>query len=214
MNLREFKSSQIANILASAIGWFLSILGLVFLMVFSLREGSGLQIASCALYGGSTVVSYTIFTLYHVFRFNERWGRIFRILDHATIFLLIAATYTPLTLVFLRGHGGRRLFSAVWALTVFGIVFKIFYVDRLNLLAPLIYLFMGWLILLDIRPAMEFIPPPGMHLLLGGGLLYSVGLIFFYLDRIPFNHAIWHLFVLAGGLCHYFVILDYALPRP
>jgi hemolysin III len=212
MNLHELKLTQIANISASAIGLFLSIPGLIFLMIHSLREGNGLQIASCAVYGGSLVVSYTIFTLYHIFRFNERWGRIFRILDHATIFLLIAATYTPLTLVFLRGHGGRRLLAAVWALTVFGVVFKIFYVDRFNILAPLIYLFMGWLILLDLGPALKFIPSSAMHLLLGGGFLYSIGLIFFYQDRIPFNHAIWHIFVLAGSLCHYLVIFDYVLP--
>jgi len=206
MDQRYYKSTQIANTLTPAVGGVLSLPGLVVLVSHAVSNGNGWHIVGCTIYGASLVISYTLFTLYHVFKFHERWGTLFKILDHSSIYLLIAGTYTPLTLVYLRGNWGWTLFSAVWGLTVLGVLFKIFFVHRFKILAPLIYLFMGWLLVSAIQPVVELIPGPGLKLILAGGLFYSSGLIFYSWKRLPFHHAIWHLFVLAGSVCHHFAI--------
>nr|WP_305046666.1 hemolysin III family protein [Geoalkalibacter sp.] len=213
MDPRHYRRTQIANILAPGIGFALSIPGLVLLMVAAARHGEVWHVVSCAIYGASLVISYALFTLYHVFKFHVRFGKIFKILDHSTIYLLIAGTYTPFTLVFLRGNWGWTLFAAVWGLTLAGVIFKIFFVHRFKILAPLIYLAMGWLIILAIEPAMALIPPPAIRLLLAGGLAYSLGLIFYAWKGLPFHHAIWHLFVFAGSFLHYLAVLWHVIPR-
>jgi hemolysin III len=211
MDRRFYRPTQIANTLTPAVGFLLSIPGLVALLVLSTRDGDNWKTVSFAIYGASLVISYAIFTLYHVFKFHQRWGTIFKILDHSTIYLLIAGTYTPFTLVYLRGNWGWTLFGAAWGLTALGILFKIFFVHRFKILAPLLYLGMGWLIVLAIEPAIALIPHPELDLLLAGGLCYSFGLIFYAWKRLLFHHAIWHLFVLAGSICHYFAIYYSAL---
>ncbi|HKK01796.1 MAG TPA: hemolysin III family protein [Desulfuromonadales bacterium] len=213
MDQRFYKTVQIANTVAPAIGFALSIPGLVVLIRRAAGNGDGWDVVSFAIYGSSLVISYAIFTLYHIFKFHKRLGHVFKILDHSTIYLLIAGTYTPITLVSLRGNGGWILFGAVWGLTVCGILFKVFFVHRFKILAPLIYLFMGWLIIFAIKPAIALIPPGGLRLLLAGGVFYSLGLIFYAWKRLLFHHAIWHLFVLAGSLCHYFAVCDHLLPH-
>ena len=206
MDPRYFKATQIANVITPAIGLALGIPGLVGLIMHALSNGTGLHVATFAIFGLSLVISYALFTLYHLFKFDPRWGKLFRILDHATIYLLIAGTYTPFTLAFLRGNWGWTLFGTVWGMAVMGIIFKIFYVDRFKVLGPLIYLFMGWLIIFASKPAIELIPAGGLQLLLAGGLCYSFGLLFYMWKRLLFHHAIWHLFVLAGSACHYFAV--------
>jgi len=213
MDQAYYRPTQVANILTPAVGLLLSIPGFVALVVHAVRGGNGWHIASFTIYGASLVISYAAFTLYHVFKFHRRWGTVFKILDHSTIYLLIAGTYTPFTLIFLRGSWGWTLFVAVWTATALGVIFKILFVHRFKILAPLIYLFMGWLLVFAIQPAIELIPRPGLHLLLAGGLFYSFGLIFYAWKRLPFHHAIWHLFVLAGSACHYFAIYWHALPH-
>ena len=138
--------------------------------------------------------------------------RFLKILDHSTIYLLIAGTYTPFTLVTLRGHWGWTLFATVWGVTVLGVLFKIFFVHRFKIAGPLIYLFMGWLIIFAIEPVVELIPWPGLQLLLAGGFFYSFGLIFYAWKKLLFHHAIWHLFVLAGSICHYFAVYYHVIP--
>jgi len=212
MDQRYYEPTRIANILASAIGWVLSLPGLVALISHARENGNGWHVTSCAVYGSSLVISYGVFTFYHVFKFHKRWGMLFKILDHSTIYFLIAGTYTPFTLVYLRGNWGWTLFTAVWALTVMGVFFKIHFVHRFKVLAPLIYLFMGWLIIVAIKPAVELIPPDGLRLLLAGGLFYTGGLVFFAWEKLLFHHAIWHLFVLAGSICHYFAVYYHVIP--
>jgi len=212
MDQRYYKPTQIANTLASAVGWLLSLPGLVALVGHAAHTGNGWYIVSCSIYGTSLVISYAAFTLYHVFKFHERWSKIFRILDHSTIYLLIAGTYTPFTLVYLRGNWGWTLFFAVWGLSVLGVFFKIFFVHRFKILAPLIFLLMGWMLVFAIKPAVELIPRTGLQLLLAGGLFYSFGLIFYAWKQLLFHHAIWHLFVLAGSICHYFAVFSYVIP--
>jgi hemolysin III len=212
MEPRYYRPTQIANTLTPAVGFLLSIPGLIALLVLSARHGDSWKLVSCAIYGASLVISYAAFTLYHAFKFHQRWGTVFKIIDHSTIYLLIAGTYTPFTLVYLRGHGGWILFTAVWGLTLLGVLFKTFFVHRFKVLAPLIYLGMGWLFVLAIKPAIALIPSSGLHLLLAGGLFYTFGLVFYAWKRILFHHAIWHLFVLAGSICHYFAVYYSTLP--
>ncbi len=214
MDPSRYKITQIANTLASGIGFVLGIPALVVLVMGAARHGTAWHIVSCAIFGASILVSYAVFTVYHIFKFHERFGRLFRILDHATIFVLIAGTYTPFALIHLRGNWGWTLFAAVWVLTVLGIVFKAFFIYRFKVLGPLLYLLMGWLILFAIKPALEFIPHPALLLLLAGGFFYSFGLVFYASKRLPFHHAIWHLFVLAGTTFHYFAVFYYVIPHP
>jgi len=212
MDQRSYKLTQIANTATPAIGLLLSLPGLILLIKRAVENGNGWHLVSCSIYGATLVISYAVFTLYHVFKFHEGWGKTFKILDHSTIYLLIAGTYTPFTLVYLRGNWGWTLFGTVWGLTVLGVFFKIFFVHQLKILSPMIYLLMGWLLIFTIKPAMELIPPAGLLLLLAGGLFYSFGLIFYAWKRLPFHHAIWHLFVLAGSACHYFAVYYHVIP--
>lgn len=212
MDPRYYKPTQILNTLTPALGLFLSLPGLVLLVAQAATNGNGWHLVSFTIYGTTLVISYAAFTLYHIFKFHERWGKIFKILDHSTIYLLIAGTYTPFSLVTLRGRGGWALFGTVWGVTALGVFFKINFVHKFKIVAPLIYLFMGWLIIFAIKPAIELIPWPGLKLLLAGGFFYSFGLIFYAWKRLLFHHAIWHLFVLAGSVCHYFAIYYYVIP--
>ncbi|MBN2644285.1 MAG: hemolysin III family protein [Desulfuromonadaceae bacterium] len=206
MEQRHYKSTQIANIASPAFGFVLSIPGLIALILHALSNGQGIHLLTFIVYGSCLVISYAVFTLYHIYKFHARLGRLFRILDHATIYLLIAGTYTPFALGLLRGNWGWTLFATVWAVAILGIVFKVFFIERFKILGPLTYLAMGWLIVLVIKPAMTLIPTAGLLLLLVGGLFYSFGLIFYAWKQLRFHHAIWHLFVLAGSVCQYFAV--------
>jgi len=212
MDPDNFRSAQIVNIVTPAIGFIASIPGSVLLIVHAANFGNRWHIVSFSIFGASLVISYAAFTLYHIFKFHKRLGRFFRILDHSTIYILIAGTYTPFALVSLRGNWGWTLFSIVWGITILGVLFKIFFVHRLKVMAPLIYLLMGWLVVFAAKPAMELIPEAGLWLLLSGGLFYSFGLIFYAWKRFLFHHAIWHLFVLAGSSCHFFAVYNLVLP--
>ena len=212
MDSSYYRSTQIVNIVTPAIGLIASIPGSVALIVHASSYGNRWHIVSFSIYCASLVVSYTAFTLYHIFKFHKHWGKVFKILDHSTIYILIAGTYTPFTLVSLRGNWGWTLFSAVWGVTILGIFFKIYFIHRFKIMAPLIYLFLGWLIVFAIKPAIELIPETSLWLLLSGGLFYSFGLIFYAWKRLLFHHAIWHLFVLAGSSCHFFAVYNLVLP--
>jgi hemolysin III len=212
MDPRYYKRVQIANILSPAIGLFLSLPAWVGLILHAAGNGNGWHIVSCTIYGATLVISYGVFTLYHIFKFHERWGTLFKILDHSTIYLLIAGTYTPFLLVSLRGNWGWTLFSLVWGLTILGVLFKIFFVHRFKILAPLIYLFMGLLLFFAIKPAIVLIPTGGLQLVLVGGFFYIFGLIFYAWKRLLYHHAIWHLFVLAGSICHYIAVYFFLIP--
>jgi hemolysin III len=212
MEQRYYRSTQIANIASPALGFILSIPGLVALLMHARSDGNGVHLLTFIIYGMSLVISYAVFTLYHIFKYDARLGKLFKILDHATIYLLIAGTYTPFALVFLRGNWGWTLFATVWGVAVLGIIFKIFFIHRFKILGPLIYLMMGWLSVFVIKPAIELIPAAGLQLLFTGGLFYSFGLIFYAWKRLRFHHAIWHLFVLAGSSCHYFAVYIHVIP--
>jgi len=199
-----------ANRLTVGAGALMSVAGL-FALVRVALQGDIWRIVSCSIYGSTLVLFYVISTLYHSIR-RPRLRYVFRVLDHACIFLIIAGTYTPFTLVSLRGAWGWSLFGTVWGLAIAGVAFKAVMTARLRLVAPLLYLAMGWLIVIAYQPLLAAVPRGGIDWLIAGGLFYSAGLIFYAWDRLPYNHAVWHLFVLAGSACHYFAIYLYVAP--
>jgi hemolysin III len=203
---------ELANSITHGVGLALSVVGLIVLIVLSVTRGSVWHIFGCTIFGVTLVLLYSASTLYHSFR-TPRLKRILKILDHTAIYLLIAGTYTPFTVVNLRGFWGWTLFSLVWGLSVFGIVWKFFYAERFQIISTLIYLAMGWLVLIAIKPVTIALPLSGILWLVAGGIFYTVGVLFFALKRLPYNHAIWHVFVLAGSTCHYFAVMFAVLPR-
>jgi hemolysin III len=199
------------NALTHGLGALLSLAGLVVLVILASLRGGAWHIVSCSIYGVTLVLMFAGSTLYHSFR-NPRRKHVFRIIDHAAIFLLIAGTYTPFVLVTLRGGWGWSLFGVIWGLAVAGIVFQVFFIGRFRVLQTLIYLLMGWLVVIAAKPLLAGLPRPGLLWLLAGGLSYTVGALFYLWKKLPYHHAAWHLFVLAGGICHYFAVLFYVLP--
>ena len=202
---------ELANGITHGIGLALSVVGLVALVALSIIRGNGWHIAGCTTFGVTLVLLYTASTLYHSFR-RPRLKRILKILDHTAIYLLIAGTYTPFTLVNLRGFWGWVLFALVWGFCLFGIVWKLFHAERFLLVSTLLYIAMGWLVLIAVKPLLAAVPLSGIAWLLAGGLFYMVGVLFFALKRVPYNHAIWHVFVMAGSICHYIAVVLYVLP--
>ena len=203
---------EIAHSVTHGIGVILSVAGLVVLVTLAALRGNAWHVVSSSIFGATLIFLYTASTLYHSIT-HPGAKRVLRVFDHSAIFLLIAGTYTPFTLVSLRGGWGWTLFVAVWGLALVGIVYKITAKNRFRLLSVLLYLGMGWLVLVAIEPMVTTVPIPGLILLLAGGLCYTLGLIFYVWRSLPYSHAVWHVFVLAGSICHYFAVLLYVIPR-
>ena len=202
---------EIANSIIHGAGALVSIAGLVLLIIFSSIYGQASHIASCTVFGISLVLLYTSSTLYHSFQ-KPNIKHIFKILDHSCIYVLIAGTYTPFMIVIVRGVLGWTIFAFVWSLTILGIIFQTFFVYRFKIASTLAYILMGWLIIFVIKPLFQKLPGGGIAWLVAGGLAYTLGTIFYVWKKLPFNHAIWHLFVLAGSVCHFIAILFYVVP--
>lgn len=205
-------AEELANRLTHGIGALLSVAGLVVLTVYSASHGDAWVITSTAVYGASLVLLYTASTLYHSVT-SDRWRRFFQKLDHAAIFLLIAGTYTPFTLGPLRGAWGWTLFGIVWAMALIGVVLKIFFAGKADVLSTLAYLAMGWLVIIAIKPLIAAVPPGALWWLIAGGVCYSLGTIFYLWTKLPYNHAVWHVWVLGGSVCHWVAIFGYIVPR-
>ena len=196
--------------LTHAVGTLLSIGALVIMIV--LAGGEPLKIVAAAVFGSSLIVLYLSSTLYHCFT-SPRWKAHFQALDHACIYLLIAGSYTPVTLVTLRGASGWWLFGIVWSLAIIGMLVKTLRKGkRDHWISTALYLAMGWLILFALKPLIREMAAPGVWLLVAGGFTYSFGIVFYAWHRLPFNHAIWHLFVLGGSACHVLAVMLYVLP--
>jgi hemolysin III len=200
-----------ANALTHAFGVLCSGVSLLLLVDACLERGSVLELLSCFVFGTSLLLMYLSSTLYHAARCPNR-KRALRIFDHSMIYVCISGSYTPVALIGLGGTWGWSLFIVVWVLTVLGLLFKIFFTGKMERLSLAIYLGMGWLAVAAAQPIWESIHPGGILWLVAGGLAYTVGTVFFALDRIRFFHAIWHLFVLTGSLCHVNAVLCYILP--
>jgi hemolysin III len=205
-------AEEIANAITHGFGIILSIIALFALIYGSINRGSILHIVSCSIYGVSLLILYVISTLYHSIR-NEKQKKIFRKLDHISIYLLITGTYMPLTLVVLKGAFGWTLFGLIWSFCIIGILFKVFFGPKYELISSLFYLLMGWLAVFAIKPLIAAVTLNAFILILIGGLFYSLGVIFFAMDKkFSYFHAIWHMFVLAGSICHFFMIFLYVIP--
>jgi len=203
---------ELANSITGGIGWALSIAGLAVLVVFASLYGNAWHIVSVSIYGATLVLLFGATTLYHSLPW-PRVKRFFKTLDHSAIYLLIAGTYTPFTLVTLRGAWGWTLFGLTWGLCVSGVLFKLFYTGRFDFVSTLLYVAMGWIGVIAIQPMLAALPDAGLVMLLIGGLSYTFGVIFYLLDgRIPFFHAVWHLFVLAGSTVHFFTVMFFVVP--
>jgi len=201
---------ELFNSISHLTGTVAALAGLTVLVVLTSLQGDPWKIVSVSIYGGSLFLLYLSSTLYHSFK--GRAKRVFQKLDHQSIYLLIAGSYTPLTLITLRGTWGWALFGVVWGLAVVGIVVEMLPGDSRRILPVVIYLLMGWSVLAAIKPLLAQLPTAGFAWLLAGGLAYSIGIIFYALDgKIRHFHGIWHLFVLAGSICHYLTVVLYVI---
>lgn len=199
-----------ANAISHGIGVLLSIAALILLVVQACLHGDAWHIVSFSVFGVALVTLYTCSTLLHSVR-HPRLKDIFEVLDHSAIYVLIAGTYTPYMLVTLRGPMGWTFLGVIWGLALAGIVLKIFYVKRFIIVSTLCYILMGWLIVIAFKPLYVNLPFGGIVWLVVGGLLYTFGSIFYVWRRIPYHHAIWHIFVLAGSACHFVSIFAYVI---
>lgn len=202
---------EFANSVTHGLGAGLSVAGLVLLVVSSALHGNTWHVVSTTIFGTSLVLLYTASTLYHSLR-GERLKQVLQKFDHAAIFLLIAGTYTPFALVTLRGPWGWSLFGVVWGLAVAGVTLKFWLAGRFRLVSTLIYIAMGWLVMVAIRPLVAALPAGGLHLLIAGGLCYTGGAAFYLWKRLSYHHAIWHLWVLGGSACHWTAVYLYVVP--
>ncbi len=197
------------NAVAHAIGVLFGIAALILLISFDSKK-TNWSLFSIIVYGISIIILFTSSTLYHAVKGKER-KHYFRIVDHISIYLLIAGTYTPVLLIALHASLGWTLFWIVWSIAGFGIILKLFFTGRFEVFSTLLYLAMGWLIVFDFSNLSNTIGDEGVLLLFGGGLFYTVGIVFYAIEKIPLNHVIWHLFVLAGAISHFFMIFFYVI---
>ncbi len=204
-------SEETANRWTHGLGLAASVYGAVPLVVRCLEGGDFWQTMGCSIYAVSLVALYTASTVYHS-AVEPHWRKSCQFADHACIYLLIAGTYTPLTLTFLRDDRGWLLFGLVWCLAGVGIVLKYFFWERAQTISTALYLAMGYSAVLVAQPMLRHIPLGCLAWIAAGGLCYSTGVVFFVRDRVPYFHAVWHLFVMAGGLCHYLAIAEYVAP--
>jgi hemolysin III len=196
------------NSISHLLGAILALAGLIVLMVRATLTGDPWKIVSFSIYGSTLVALYSSSALYHSIRGSSK--KMLQKFDHCTIYLLIAGSYTPFTLVTLRGAWGWSLFGVVWGLAVIGILQELLFAKRRAVLSVAIYLLMGWIAMIVIRPLSHALPGAGMTWLVAGGLFYTIGVVFFALDkRLEYSHEIWHLFVLAGSACHYCTVFLY-----
>jgi len=201
---------EIANSVVHGVGVALSIAALTILVMLGAMSGSGAKLASGIVYGVSLVLEYTASTLYHSFP-QPKVKHLFKIFDHCGIYLLIAGTYTPFCLVTLREANGWLLFGVIWSLAVLGIAFEAFWPYRPRWLSAAVYLGMGWMVVLSMGPLVENLAPAGIWLLVAGGLAYTVGTVFYVMKKVKYMHAVWHVFVLAGSVCHFLSVLIFVI---
>lgn len=202
---------ELANSLTHGVGLALALAGAAVVITLAALRGTAWHIVAVSVYGGTLVGLYTASTLYHALQ-SPRVKRIFRILDHSSIYLLIAGTYTPFGLVNLRGAWGWTLLGLVWGLSVLGILWKVWFVEHFAVVSTAIYVVMGWLAVIAVKPLYQAVHAGGMAWIAAGGVAYTLGIVFFASKRIRYAHAIWHVFVMAGSVCHYVAVVRYVLP--
>ncbi|MFU2015867.1 PAQR family membrane homeostasis protein TrhA [Peribacillus butanolivorans] len=205
------KKEEVVNAITHGVGVLLSIAALVFLIIFSVQKGSAWHVVISVIYGVSMLLLYVSSTLVHSFPAGKTKD-LFEIFDHSAIYLFIAGTYTPIMLLVIQGSLGWTLLGIVWGVAVIGVVFKAFFVKKFLFLSTILYIAMGWLIVIAWGPLSAAMPSTGIQLLVAGGLLYTFGAVFYVWRGFPYHHAVWHLFVLAGSVAHFFAVLFYIIP--
>ncbi|MDM5359207.1 hemolysin III family protein [Peribacillus sp. RS7] len=205
------KKEEVVNAITHGVGVLLSIAALVFLIIFSVQKGSPWHVVISVIYGVSMLLLYVSSTLVHSFP-EGKTKDIFEIFDHSAIYIFIAGTYTPIMLLVIQGSLGWTLLAIIWGVAIIGVVFKAFYVKKFLFLSTILYIAMGWMIVIVWGPLSATMPTAGIHLLIAGGLLYTFGAIFYVWRAFPFHHAVWHVFVLGGSVTHFFAVLFYILP--
>lgn len=209
--MSNFAREEIANTITHGTGFLLSVGGLPVLIWLAARHHDPWRLVACSVYGVTLILLYASSTLYHAFR-TPRVKRIFQIFDYAAIYLLIAGTYTPFTLVNMRGPWGWALFGVIWGLGVLGVISTAIALDIFKYISPAVFVAMGWLILIGIKPLMTMVSMEGIVLLVAGGVAYTAGILFFAWERLPYGHAIWHCFVLTGSVLHYAAVVVAVVP--
>ena len=197
------------NAWSHALGAVLGIIGLV-LLIMHPDDQSPWTLFAVIVYGISIITLFTASTLYHASK-GEKRKHYFRIVDHISIYMLIAGTYTPVLLIMLSDSLGWTLFWVVWGIAAFGVILKLFFTGKFETFSTLLYLIMGWLIVFDYSILAERLSQNGLYLLFAGGAFYTLGILFYAIEKIPYNHVIWHFFVLGGAICHFFMIYFYVL---
>ncbi|KRA54993.1 hemolysin III [Pseudoxanthomonas sp. Root65] len=204
---------EIASALTHGLGALLALAGSAVLITLAAIHGDGWQLGASIVFGVTLLLLYTASTLYHAIQHPVAKGRL-KVFDHCAIYLLIAGTYTPFTLIGLRGPWGWGLFIAIWTLAFAGVVFKLFYTGRFKLLSTIIYIAMGWLVVVAIKPLLTSVDLVTLGWMLAGGLFYTLGTFFYHRESIRYSHAIWHLFVIGGSVCHFVAVTQQVLsPR-
>ena len=200
--LRLEEKEEIANILTHGIGVLFSIIAIPLIISKSVYFNSWIEIVGVSIYTFSFLLVFSVSTIYHSI-FEPNFKKVFKIIDHMSIYFLIAGTYTPLILFFSNSSSGIILLSALWGISLFGIIFKLFFIDKFEIVSVIIYLLMGWSILILPSTFFEAIPSLCHNLIMAGGIFYSVGVVFYLWRKLRYNHAVWHVFVLIGGVCHF-----------
>ena len=203
-------TEEIANSVTHGLGTLLSVAALTLLVTLAAQQFDVWRVVSFSIYGATMILLFVSSTLYHSFQVPGA-RRVFKTLDHCSIYLLIAGTYTPFLLVTMRGTLGWILFGIIWGLALVGIVVKVVLGPQFKKFSVVTYLVMGWLVLFASKELFANLATGGICWLVAGGVVYTLGVVFYLWKRLPFNHAIWHLFVLAGSMCHFFAILFYVL---
>lgn len=207
----KISKEEMMNVISHGIGILFSIVGLVILIMTANKSGDTWHTVTFSIYGTTLILLYLASTLYHGCP-DGKAKRILKICDHSAIFLLIAGSYTPLTLLVLRGKLGWTLFSIVWIIALAGILFKVFFIKKFKSLSTILYIAMGWIVIFAIKPLYLELNTQSIVFLVAGGLFYTLGTIFYSSKKFKYNHAIWHLFVLGGSVCHFFTMF-YLLPH-
>ena len=199
------------NIISHATGFILSVVALVLLVTHASLHGDVWHIVSFSIFGASLIILYAASTFYHSAKKPELRKRL-KIIDHASIYVLVAGSYTPFTLITLNGTLGWVIFGSSWGLAITGIILKLFFTGKYNLISTSMYVFMGWVIVFALKPLINNLPSEGFLWLLAGGISYTLGAILYSIKKIRFNHAIFHMFVLTGSFCHFISVYFYVLP--
>lgn len=203
--MQALDRDEIANVVTHGIGVFLSVGAGAALIALAAVQAGTREMISVAIFSASLVLLYSSSTLYHAARHPETKARL-KVLDHCAIFILIAGTYTPFTIAAIRGAWGWSLFGIIWGMALIGIVFKLFFTGRFKVFSTAMYIGMGWLVVVAFVPLMQALSGAGLAWLIAGGVLYTGGTLFYHRESIPYSHAIWHGFVLAGSGCHFVAV--------